>query len=71
MDKSIPVGSLADLLFRLWQHLSRRRQRQFWLLMGMMLVSAFAGQELVMVAYRKAVEERYRFFCYGDCMLVV
>ncbi len=36
-----------------------------------MLVSAFAGQELVMEAYRKAVEARYRFFSYGDCMLLV
>jgi S-adenosylmethionine:tRNA ribosyltransferase-isomerase len=36
-----------------------------------MLVSAFAGQEWVMEAYRKAVEERYRFFSYGDCMLLV
>lgn len=36
-----------------------------------MLVSAFAGQELVMEAYLKAVEERYRFFSYGDCMLLV
>jgi S-adenosylmethionine:tRNA ribosyltransferase-isomerase len=36
-----------------------------------MLVSAFAGQELVMEAYRKAVEDRYRFFSYGDCMLIV
>ena len=36
-----------------------------------MLVSAFAGQELVMEAYRKAVEERYRFFSYGDCMLLI
>ncbi len=36
-----------------------------------MLVSAFAGRELVMEAYRKAVEERYRFYSYGDCMLVV
>ncbi len=36
-----------------------------------MLASAFAGQELVMEAYRKAVEERYRFFSYGDCMLLV
>ena len=36
-----------------------------------MLVSAFAGRELVMEAYRKAVEERYRFFSYGDCMLLV
>jgi S-adenosylmethionine:tRNA ribosyltransferase-isomerase len=36
-----------------------------------MLVSAFAGRELVLEAYRKAVEERYRFYSYGDCMLVV
>jgi S-adenosylmethionine:tRNA ribosyltransferase-isomerase len=36
-----------------------------------MLVSAFAGQDLVMEAYRKAVEQRYRFFSYGDCMLLV
>jgi S-adenosylmethionine:tRNA ribosyltransferase-isomerase len=36
-----------------------------------MLVSAFAGYELVMKAYREAVRERYRFFSYGDCMLVL
>ena len=35
------------------------------------LVSAFAGQELTFEAYRKAVEKRYRFFSYGDCMLLV
>ncbi len=37
----------------------------------LMLVSAFAGRELVLEAYRQAVAERYRFFSYGDCMLVV
>lgn len=36
-----------------------------------MLVSAFAGRELTMEAYTKAVEERYRFYSYGDCMLLV
>ncbi len=36
-----------------------------------MLVSAFAGRELILEAYRQAVEERYRFFSYGDCMLIV
>jgi S-adenosylmethionine:tRNA ribosyltransferase-isomerase len=36
-----------------------------------MLVCAFAGQELVMEAYRQAVAQRYRFFSYGDCMLLV
>lgn len=36
-----------------------------------MLVSAFAGKELIMEAYRQAVEQRYRFFSYGDCMLIL
>lgn len=36
-----------------------------------MLVSAFAGRELVLEAYREAVRERYRFYSYGDCMLLV
>jgi S-adenosylmethionine:tRNA ribosyltransferase-isomerase len=36
----------------------------------LMLVSAFAGRESVLNAYRHAVEERYRFYSYGDCMLV-
>lgn len=36
-----------------------------------MLVSAFAGRELILEAYAKAVEERYRFFSYGDCMLIL
>ncbi len=37
----------------------------------LMLVSAFAGRELVMEAYGEAVRERYRFFSYGDCMLIL
>ncbi|MBC8569572.1 tRNA preQ1(34) S-adenosylmethionine ribosyltransferase-isomerase QueA [Zongyangia hominis] len=36
-----------------------------------MLVSAFAGYEHVMNAYRTAVEERYRFFSFGDAMLII
>ena len=36
----------------------------------LMLVSAFAGRENVFHAYREAVEQRYRFFSYGDAMLV-
>src|SRR5215813_12362438 len=36
----------------------------------LMLVSAFAGTEKVLAAYRHAVEQRYRFYSYGDCMLV-
>jgi len=36
----------------------------------LMLVSAFAGREFVLSAYRHAVERRYRFYSYGDAMLV-
>jgi S-adenosylmethionine:tRNA ribosyltransferase-isomerase len=36
----------------------------------MMLVSAFAGHEHVMALYRHAIEQRYRFFSYGDAMLL-
>ena len=35
-----------------------------------MLVSAFAGREHVLAAYRKAVEEKYRFFSFGDAMFI-
>ncbi|HEY6942449.1 tRNA preQ1(34) S-adenosylmethionine ribosyltransferase-isomerase QueA [Dokdonella sp.] len=36
----------------------------------LMLVSAFAGREFMLEAYRHAVAERYRFFSYGDAMLI-
>ncbi len=36
----------------------------------LMLVSAFAGRENILRAYEHAVRERYRFFSYGDCMLI-
>jgi S-adenosylmethionine:tRNA ribosyltransferase-isomerase len=36
-----------------------------------MLVSALAGRELILEAYRQAVESRYRFYSYGDCMLIL
>ena len=36
----------------------------------LMLVSAFAGRETILAAYRHAVEQRYRFFSYGDAMLI-
>lgn len=37
----------------------------------LVLVAAFAGRELILEAYRQAVAERYRFFSYGDCMLII
>jgi S-adenosylmethionine:tRNA ribosyltransferase-isomerase len=37
----------------------------------LMLVSAFAGREFVLEAYADAIRERYRFYSYGDCMLIL
>ena len=37
----------------------------------MMLVSAFSTRENVMAAYQHAVQERYRFFSFGDAMLII
>lgn len=37
----------------------------------LMLVSAFAGRELILSAYRQACAEKFRFFSYGDCMLIL
>jgi S-adenosylmethionine:tRNA ribosyltransferase-isomerase len=37
----------------------------------LMLVAAFGGRELILEAYHHAVRERYRFYSYGDCMLIL
>jgi len=37
----------------------------------LLLVSAFAGRDLIFRAYREAVQGRYRFYSYGDCMLIL
>jgi len=37
----------------------------------LLLVSAFAGKDLVLGAYKQAVDQRYRFYSYGDCMLIL
>jgi len=37
----------------------------------LMLVSAYAGRDLMLAAYKHAVEQRYRFFSYGDAMLIL
>jgi S-adenosylmethionine:tRNA ribosyltransferase-isomerase len=36
----------------------------------LMLVSAFAGRDLILETYKEAVEKKYRFFSYGDAMLI-
>ena len=37
----------------------------------LMLVSAFAGREFLLRAYEEAIREQYRFYSYGDCMLIL
>jgi S-adenosylmethionine:tRNA ribosyltransferase-isomerase len=37
----------------------------------LILVSTFAGREIIMSAYEHAVASRYRFYSYGDCMFIV
>ena len=34
-------------------------------------LSALAGRDLIMKAYAEAIAERYRFYSYGDCMLIL
>ncbi len=37
----------------------------------LVLVCAFAGRDLILQAYQEAIEQRYRFYSYGDCMLIL
>ena len=37
----------------------------------LVLVSAFAGRKLVLEAYAEAAKKNYRFYSYGDCMLII
>ncbi len=37
----------------------------------LMLVSAFAGRRFILEAYKEAIKEEYRFYSYGDCMLII
>ena len=37
----------------------------------LILVSAFAGRDFALQAYRHAVAQQYRFYSYGDCMLIL
>ena len=37
----------------------------------LMLISALAGREFILRAYAEAIRERYRFYSYGDCMLIL
>ncbi|MBU6300638.1 MAG: S-adenosylmethionine:tRNA ribosyltransferase-isomerase, partial [Verrucomicrobia bacterium] len=37
----------------------------------LMLVSALAGRDLILEAYHEAIREEYRFYSYGDCMLIL
>jgi S-adenosylmethionine:tRNA ribosyltransferase-isomerase len=37
----------------------------------LMMISAFGGYDLIMEAYQQAIKEKYRFYSYGDAMLIL
>jgi S-adenosylmethionine:tRNA ribosyltransferase-isomerase len=37
----------------------------------LMMISAFCGHDLMMKAYKEAIQEKYRFYSYGDAMLIL
>jgi len=67
-------STLPNLIKRLWSHLSRRRQRQFWLLTGLMLISSFAevvslGAVLPFIGILTAPEEVFNYPIVADVVL--
>ena len=44
---------------------------QNFCLLLLMMISAYCGHDLVMKAYKEAVKEKYRFYSYGDAMLIL
>ncbi|MEW5796637.1 MAG: tRNA preQ1(34) S-adenosylmethionine ribosyltransferase-isomerase QueA [Candidatus Zixiibacteriota bacterium] len=74
-DRVLPFAGLVDLYirpghrFRLVDHLVTNFHLPKSSLL--VLVSAFAGRELILAAYAEAVREEYRFYSYGDAMLIL
>jgi S-adenosylmethionine:tRNA ribosyltransferase-isomerase len=74
-DKIVAQDGLTDIFI----HPPKRIRRADALLTNfhlprstlLMLVSALAGREFVLRAYEEAIRERYRFYSYGDCMLIL
>ncbi|MDE0782882.1 MAG: ABC transporter ATP-binding protein [Planktomarina sp.] len=67
-------STLPNLIKRLWSHLSRRRQRQFWLLTGLMLISSFAevvslGAVPPFIGILTAPEEVFNYPIVADVVL--
>jgi len=60
VGKSVIVGGITGIVVEVFENGDR-----------LMLVSALAGRELTLEAYRQAVAEKYRFYSYGDCMLIL
>jgi S-adenosylmethionine:tRNA ribosyltransferase-isomerase len=55
--------------FKIADHLITNFHRPYSTLL--MLVSAFAGRDFIFRAYRKAIKENYRFYSFGDAMLIL
>ena len=60
-----------ELALRLFRSMETMAGAGFTIHLLLMLVSAYAGRERMLAAYRHAVAQRYRFFSYGDAMLIL
>jgi len=67
------AGLIGGILLRLEYNIADALVTNFHLPKTSLLimVCAFAGYDLAMEAYRKAIKDKYRFFSYGDAMIVV
>ena len=82
VEATAQAGELTDSVYRGWVDLFILPGYKFRVADAMitnfhlprttliMLVSAFAGKDFVLDAYRKAIEQRYRFYSFGDAMLI-
>ena len=71
MVKAPMLGIVAEMAVMGLAYLCARAMRLDRRTTGaLMLVSAFAGRDRVLEAYREAVAQRYRFYSYGDAMLI-
>ena len=72
MPRTVPPRTATRIVLNRVSHLSVATIPVIAILSSLLiLVSAFAGRDLILRAYHHAVAQRYRFYSYGDCMLIL